>query len=294
MAYIWGFLSTLASTALALLLLWLLDFQLYSMSVLVFIPAGAVAFGFLSSIGLFLGIRKTSIVTAKHYFIGALFGLLGFFFIYYGEYQMAYVSDNNQLNYDFNGEHISNYALDDSNVPVNFFSYLSFTLEGSILSLRGSSTTLDLDGDATKFRFLLQIIGFIIGSICTAPILTSEKNKCTACKKSYLKEFELFHTDSDRYIETIDKIEDLILANDTKGFIDYIIQERLVMEEIFTENVKVSMVLSECPNCKDTKFFCKVFVKDREGQYQEAKERRLTYQVEKALFEGVFKTVKVS
>ncbi|MEJ8553237.1 hypothetical protein [Tepidibacter sp. Z1-5] len=140
------------------------------------IPLGGFGVGMLSSCGCYFADIKFSFKKSKnkfvHIILSSLIIVLGFVGVHYLVYTSTYLDSNMNVNYSFNGEHISNYTFDGSDEPINFVTYMVDSISNSsrTMRLKGSSERIDLGSNATWnwICFILSFIGYIFGVFTVA------------------------------------------------------------------------------------------------------------------------------
>ena len=109
---------------IALLGIWI-DFQIHTLSFWIIIPIGGFIVGAMGAFGYFYGLIKSNQkIKLPHYFVGAIVGLLTYIGIFYFLYSITYLDENNEVNYSFEGDHISNFVTTDSEEPISFLNYI--------------------------------------------------------------------------------------------------------------------------------------------------------------------------
>jgi len=170
MAVFLGLITTMVSIFLALGVMLVLETPFHSAFALLFIPIGTYFFALISSSGYLYIKRKSNSVNTKVHIISLLFGLLAFVGIQYGEYKLTYINEDNNVNYNFVGEHVSNsYLKGDSKNKINFFEYTEMKLENRKIKIRDRIGQFYGEGFIVGKRFLtiryiIEIIGFAVFS----------------------------------------------------------------------------------------------------------------------------------
>lgn len=293
MAIVLGILTTLLSIGIALVFSLFIGFSLSSLSLFFVIPVGGIAFGALASLGFYYYLKKKSTIELKHYFIGGFLGIVAFIGIPFLEYQMTYISVDGAINYQFEGEHISYFSLNDK--PMTFSNYLSFTLETSEMTLklrRGPvKRGIETGSGFNNFKFIAEGVGFLIGGFFLGFFLVEGKVKCLACRKGYLKDETLFEAAKNANFHER-TIRELIEKDDFTKFTDLVIDGRIT-EGFKTGEIKAVFYLSVCNKCKQGYFIMKFFrlIKD---EYVEIEAERKLVRVSDKFVEGAFNRLQVS
>jgi len=127
------------------------------------------------------------------------------------------------LNYKMVGEHISNYAIGDSEEPLNFISFTKLMVESRTISFYHRSRTIgEVKGNAVVnwIFFIIDGLGSIFGSVMAYWLVLRDAKYCNDCKR-YMKKksiLKFLATDIDRTIKfqdidnlSSDEIKDLFL-----------------------------------------------------------------------------------
>jgi fumarate reductase subunit D len=322
LAIIYGLLTTIFSVFIALGMMYLLEFPLYSMSALFIIPVGAIAFGLLSSIGYVRAKEKSNYINIKTYITALLFGVIAFFGIQYGEYRMAHVNNESEINYKFEGEHISNFIMDDSTEVIGFFNYNKLKFENGNLSVkpgRGGSFSegFEVDRDFMILKLILQVIGFLFGAILYLIIISIDGNveysslpkkvkktnkkrikknanevaQCIICAGSSMREFILLEAPKESYIGLYSSVENAIHKNDHEDLVKFLEKQKTILGNQSEVSPKLTLSIEKCPECNFGYFIWKTYFKESHG-YEETKYHRKTLTVSEDFISKVLEHFK--
>ncbi|MGG3510297.1 hypothetical protein ABES58_33105 [Paenibacillus lautus] len=252
-AYLIGLIGMLLSVVIAIGILSLTDFELYSYSILFVLPLGAIALGMIStSVYTWRIVSRGYKPSRQHYAVSLLMAFITFFLIQYGEYQTTYVTEDHTINHQFKGEPIRNYTDAQENV-LTFPNYLAFKLktgETSFIHRGGEVIEMNSSSGSNWFSWSLSLVGFLLGS--TFPGWFSQQGTlhCTACKRAYVTEHKLGELTFERVTELHDVLVQEIQSDNFNAFIDIVNRydifknnEAHDLQETYVINIGV------CPNC---------------------------------------------
>ncbi|HYI41142.1 MAG TPA: hypothetical protein VE053_12575 [Allosphingosinicella sp.] len=163
-----GLITSIATAVGNTFLHWLTGFNLFTLSFLIVLPAGALLCGFAAASGYYFGakffhIRPTKILLVQMVVIAAVTQLL----IYWLEYQVLYID----------GVHVADI--------VPFGHYLDIVLTTQHISLGRTGVDAGQVGEGGYWLAALDLIGFLIGGACVYFWLLKEPT-CESCNK-YLR-----------------------------------------------------------------------------------------------------------
>lgn len=227
-----GLVTSLLTTAILVVSNNLTGFDLFTLSIFVVIPVGAILSGGLASSGYYFGSlyfhqRPTIILLIQMVIIAAFTNLL----IYYLEYATLVLE---------NGVKISNF--------LSFQDYLNISLTESHYKL-GKKAAIDL-GAVGSFGYLLafiQFIGFMLGGACVYVYLL-QKTFCEKCHKYFRKlgvKNKIFENTEEfsQYYETIFKND-----FDSNEFFEMISEEKKLPVKKGCVNLTENLL--GCHECK--------------------------------------------
>ncbi|WP_099190456.1 hypothetical protein [Tepidibacter mesophilus] len=176
MFYILWIISSIIAIVANYLILSLGNQDFISLTTFFIIPIGGFGVGALSSCGRYFADVKFSCKKAKnkavHIILSSLIIVIGFVGVHYLVYTSTYLDSNMDINYSFNGEHISNYTFDGSEEPINFVTYMEDSISNSSRTMRrkGSSERIDLGSNATWnwICFISSFMGYMLGAFTVA------------------------------------------------------------------------------------------------------------------------------
>lgn len=145
--------------------------ELQSFFIFFIIPIGAICVGIGSASGLFYSyLHYKKSITYKPFLIALVFSIVAFYGIYYASYLTTYVSPDNNINYWFNGNHISKYEIDGE--KVTFSKYLEVENSSSenefVIGINGapvSGGAFKTGKTLTTIMFYLELLGSMLGSV---------------------------------------------------------------------------------------------------------------------------------
>ncbi|MCF2940609.1 hypothetical protein L1N85_19635 [Paenibacillus alkaliterrae] len=277
-AYMFGLIGMFLSVIIALGGLSLADFEFYSFSLWFVIPVGGIAFGMITtSVYCWRIVNKGYKPSRKNYLVSLVMVLITFFFIQYGEYQITYVTDDNEVNHQFTGDHISNFMDEDDNV-LTFNNYFAYKLKNSESSLmyRGSEISeIDSSTGYNLFSWSLNLVGFLLGGLFSVFLSTQGKTHCMACKRAYVTEHRLGEMSSGKVVE-LQKLVQAIESNNFNTFID-IINRCDIFNNNDSEAQEESYIIKigACPNCKHGYIIMRNYSPNGQGEYNENENKKI-------------------
>lgn len=279
-AYLFGPFGMLLSVVIALGILSLTDFELYSYSILFVFPLGAFALGILAtSIYTWRIVSRGYKPTRRNYVVSLIMALITFFLIQYGEYRTTYVTEENTINHQFKGEPVSSYTDEKENV-LTFPKYIAFKLdtgESSFVHRGGEVIEMDSSSGSNWFNWILSLVGFLLGSLFPGWYSQQGTLHCTACKREYVTEHKL----GDLSFETVTELHDVLVqeiqSDNFNAFIDIVNRydifknnESHVHQETYVINIGV------CPNCNHGYVILRHYSRDDEdGCYRENDNKKI-------------------
>ncbi len=259
-------------------------YELHSFNLWFIIPVGALLVGAASTAGMFYGhLRYNRPVTGKHYLLGLVLGVVALYGVYYVSYLTTYITPDNEINYSFNGEHISNYEIDGE--QITFGKYLEITRQSSEhqFFFRGvpRGEGYETGEGVNTFYFWLQIIGAALGGIGGGLAMLGDKKYCQNCKK-YKKEKELFKFDVDEYETVLGKLAEAI--SDVEKLKKLIKETKLKDEKV---NAYAAVELEYCPTCFDSFLLVKVMKLNSDSAFEEVQKFRQTVEIKSEIADAV-------
>lgn len=247
---LFGIATTALAVCLDYLLITNLDLSFHTVSLLFIFPMGGFLLGILCGSGIFLYLSLRNVKAAgKHYLAAALIAFTGFWGVNYLTYASAYIN-NGELNYKFQGEHISNYMYNNTEA-FSFSNYLDFNFKNAESTFRYKSIEMvgpvNYGEGINKISFFLDALGFVLGGLGAGLLILKDKIYCDKCKK-YLKEKNLYNftfSDSDREITDLQTA----LQGTEEELDDFISQERPKVKK--KPEAYISVNLTYCPCCND-------------------------------------------
>ncbi|KWX72626.1 hypothetical protein AMQ84_25525 [Paenibacillus riograndensis] len=296
MKWVWGVVTTVISVIVQLLILSTLGFNFFSFSMFFIIPAGGIFLGAIATFGYFYKIVRQGLKPNKNnYFISVIFILLSFCGFMYGEYQMAYVSASNEINYKFEGEHISNFVFRGSDEPITLLNYYDYKFNNSSLSIfsRGHvSNAIDIEPNkwVNVSKFLIQCVGLLIGGLGAGMLMTNGKTHCSSCNKAYLQEHKLLDVNSEMIEPVISEINQYIQNNNGEGLTKYITEQKAFCEDAASDtNVKYGFKFGHCPNCQQGYLIKSCYTLDKHGNFVEQEDKKAVISISQEIVASVLK-----
>lgn len=296
MAKIFGLFTTAAAIIIALLCVALLDFQLHSFSLLFIIPVGSLALGALASFGYFRWLIKQGYKpSGGNYLFGLLLAVVTMFGIEYGEYMITYVSPDHEINYKFEGEHISHYALNDSGDPVTFIGYYSYKLDNNSVTIsnrgnRSNGVTVDTSRGMSVASAVIQGLGYIIGSLACGASIGDSKTHCQSCKRAYLKEHDLFEVNNEDYESVMVDLNKMISDDNVFGFSDHIHKQKQLNTKV-TDSTKYDLKIGQCPKCQEGYLIARYYEVKKDNSYEEKTDQRKVTSLSRGIVADTLKTL---
>lgn len=193
MSIIFGLLALILSIIVPILIEYITNFQVIHFSLFFIIPVGALAVGYLCSIGYYFGLKKSNIkITKSRKRVALLLAIICIVGIYYCSYAMAHVDETGNLVMAFEGDHVSNYAVDGYG-RLTFGTYTKYIIESTPISFSYRRTSL---GNVSNPIFCwifagIDVLGVIIGSFLAASYIKDNNPYCDNCNK-YKKKKAIF------------------------------------------------------------------------------------------------------
>jgi len=229
------------------------------------IPAGALLAGLLSSTGIYMALRREEKKPAQgHFFLAGALGLLTLFSIYFSAYSLAYLDDNNNINYDGKGRAISSLVLDNGN-RYDFFTYIydEITNREYNISDHSEKTQVIKNVYFNWVCFVLEILGSIGGALILVAALKSMKY-CEKCSR-YHRNFKLMHFPVKKHDEKMTLVNAALASRDS--FIGFL-RDKKKSENFFSTHYEV--FINFCGTCGDASIIVKkMTARSREISKQE-------------------------
>ncbi|MBP7176681.1 MAG: hypothetical protein KBA53_10795 [Thermoclostridium sp.] len=170
------------------------SFDLSSFSLFFVVPVGAIVTGGLGTLGYYLGVLKTNIkITKAIKWTGIVIALVCFILVQYGFYYTAYLDENMDLNFKMQGEHISLYAIGESDEPINFFTFTQEMVNSRVISFsRRGRQLFEVEGNKVVnwIFYLVDFLGVLLGAFFARFLVIGNKKYCDNCKR-YMKQKDL-------------------------------------------------------------------------------------------------------
>lgn len=240
-----GLINAIVIIFLDYLIMAFTDFSVRGLGILYVLPVGAILEGALCSYLLFKFIKKLNIkIAKKHYIIAALLALFTFWGSQYAYYASTYIKGDN-VNNKFQGEHISNYMYNDTEV-FTFGNYLKYNLENQTITSKVNRNPHSLGKGYNIFRFGISMLGFIIGGLGLGLGMMKGLIYCDRCKK-YMGEKELFRSQDFSVDEEMNLFQEVL--KDTKDKVQEFLAKKGPLKSNSAPYVQASIIY--CSACYD-------------------------------------------
>ncbi len=163
-ATILGSLTTGLTILIAVAAVAITGYYLHSFSIFFIFPIGALFSGAASTMGFYWTYYIANRKPVGFDFLISLFlSVISFFGIYYVLYSVTYVSDDMKINYDFQGEHISNFVYKSgNNVPIEK-KRLKVKAEAKKVFIKEGFTEKEINDELTDDAIVEEIYDSITG-----------------------------------------------------------------------------------------------------------------------------------
>lgn len=252
-AYLFGLFGMLLSVVIALGILSLTDFELYSYSILFFLPLGAIALGMIAtSVYTWRIVTRGYKPSRQNDVVSLIMALITFFLIQYGEYRTTYIAEDNTINHQFKGEPIGNYTDREDNV-LTFPKYVAFKLrasESSFIHRGGEIIEMDSFSSSNWFSWSLSLVGFLVGSTFPGWLSQQGRLHCKACKRAYVTEHKLGELSFETVAEVHDVLIQEIQSDNFNAFIDIVNRYDIFKNNESHDHQGTYVInIGVCPNC---------------------------------------------
>jgi len=153
---------------------------------------------------LLIYLYHTTIILSTALFVGLQFG----------QYRMSYIDDG--LNYQFKGDHISEYINPDSCEGFTFFSFIKFNVDNSTIGFsRRAHSLFQLDGIKwlNWVFYLISFLGFWAGVSTGITGAAVNKQYCSSCRK-FMKDKDISIIDNVQMV-TVNEIRQKIEGSES-------------------------------------------------------------------------------
>lgn len=148
------------------------------------VPIGGLLLGFLSSIGVYLGLWLTSQRPHFGYYVYCVaLSLASVTMAYYCIYKGTFVDETMRINYKGQGKPLSEFVLRDTNESIDFPGFMELLAESQqsdIVIRIGHSAPIKVAEDVTiprglaEFQFVFSWLGVAVGSLIPLIVLSKE------------------------------------------------------------------------------------------------------------------------
>ncbi len=259
-------------------------FEATNFSLFFIVPIGAIISGTIMGGGFARGLFKKNIKSTKRTkIINIVIGIIFFVSIHFAYYQVTYIDDNREINYHFNGEHISHFRLPDADENLNFISFTvdkinsqSITFTRRVVQEIG---TVEGNKVVNWLFFAIDFLGFLLGVHIAYKIKLDDLIYCDTCKM-YLKNKDIL-----KFTKDID--ENITML---KTFIDQ--EDEYRLDELIKENPMTSKpegkayvegTLHKCDGCGKAYVTLVEYTRNDKGKYEKESDKNVKIDISKDL-----------
>lgn len=225
LSILFGLVSAFITAVICVVIHSFTRFDFSSFSIFFIIPIGSMTIGTIGCLGHYIYILKANIKTSKATrWVGIVIALICFVAVQYGFYRTAYLDENMNLNYKMQGDHISEYPMDDSNEPMNFITYTKLMINLRTYSFSNKGRQLfEVEGNkiVNWIFFGIDVLGALVGAFIAEAFVIGSKKYCDNCSKYMTKQQLLKFSTSDKdrllYFKRIAEIEPREIIHLVKG-----------------------------------------------------------------------------
>ena len=247
LALLAGLISTLAASAIVVLVGVFTDFEFQSLGLFFIVPAGSIFIAVAAVSGYAFVIKmmnqkKSSI----DYVVAAALGFLAAFFIYFLFYKVSYI-ENEKIIYSLSSAGkipIETLQLEDGS-PLTFLHYMRVSISSRTITFFYHSGSQGLKIPPNPIvgwiDFIIELCGYLVGSLSGLPLIVNTKF-CENCRIYYKKKKWL-----EADIENLETVKQL----------DEALKNRSNLQEVLTQITKssgpINMVFEgeSCEKCGD-------------------------------------------
>jgi len=179
-----GLIGAFIAAALVVVIHSFTSFDLSSFSLFFVVPVGAMVTGTLGCLGYYFGVLKQNVKQTKVIrWTGIVIALICFVVVQYGFFYTAYLDENMDLNFKMQGEHVSLYAIGDSDEPINFFTFTQEMVNSRVISFsRRGREILEVEGNKVVnwIFYVVDLIGALLGALFARSLVLGTKNTAIA------------------------------------------------------------------------------------------------------------------
>lgn len=228
---LFGVLSSFLVIILATVIVAVTGEHFFIFNIFFFVPIGTILLGIVANIGVKRGMIHGDISYSKKLRILPIaLSIICFIGIYFFIYKITYISPDMQLNYEFDGQHVSSFLHKDTLEHITFSKYLSvevlnrdydfyFTFGNSGVTVPLNTYTKVTTNSSNWLWFIFEGLGFIAGGIFIFDTVKDERY-CKDCKK-YFKTKKLFVTSMNDFEQRLEEFNNCLEEGDSlKNFIN--------------------------------------------------------------------------
>lgn len=271
---------------------YLFGYEVTSFTLLI-IPVGSFILGAIMGYGIPSGMIKSNMrknkIMGMVSFALAMICLVGVHFMFYS---MTYVDDNLETNYKFQGDHVSQYVIQDNNQQVNFLSFKKLEMDTSGLSLtRHGRELASFDSNATInwIKFGIESLAFVLGFVVIYSSTLDSAIFCEDCSV-YMKSKKSFKivTMADKNLQRLHEILEHGSFGDVNQFVhDHKPDSKPVGSLYIEGNTHL------CEECGTGHLVTERYFEKKEGKYSKETNGEKKYPLRKDIAKTFFNPEKI-
>lgn len=192
-----------------------IGFSVIGLKMIYVVPIGAFAMGYGSTFVFYKVAKKMELHYKLWMDISAgVIAFISFILIYFGLYSITYITEDYNINYFFEGDHISSFQMEGTNKRIDFLEYMKIDItsrentaffgdSGAVIPLSSAKAT----GDINWVFFVLEWAAYIFGSVMMISELRGD-DLCEDCGR-YIRAKKISVFKEDDFAEMLDEEEDL-------------------------------------------------------------------------------------
>lgn len=284
MLIIRSIISFIVGLAAVLGLKYFFGIEATSFSIFFVIPVGAMIAGIIMGWGYGAGLLganiKSSTLTKR---LRLLLAIVFFVAIQFGYYQLTYVNDNYEYNFQFEGDHISEFYFEDTGEQVNFVNFTidKINTETISFSYRGRTELGAVEGNSTVnwIFFAIDFLGFWLGIVIAYGMKLDNVIFCDDCKK-YMKNKTILRI-TDSYDEKIAQFKEWVTMMNTaelSAFVSAHPKDATPIQDVYLDGE-----LHHCNDCQSGHMKFRVYQKNSKGKYSEESSKSETVSLNRSV-----------
>jgi len=259
---------------MAFLAKYFIGLELTSLTLLI-IPLGSFLLGMAITYGFGFGLVKSNKkLTGKWIIIALIVAGLLTYGLRHMYYYMTYVDADNQINYQFKGDPISDYVYGDQEIPLTYKNLRDLRINSSNISSgkRGMSlSTRELvagaEGDKNILHWLLYIIeniGLFLGAFVGMVFHTTRRQYCQSCRQYMTKKKLLKIVKKPNQV--LEDIRLAIQSNNLNYFHGLVTKHSLDSTPVDTSYFET--YLNHCRSCLEGNLKFTLYKVNQDGKYK--------------------------